>query len=350
MQFIDFYKKVKDNRQEFIDYYVKQFGEDTRQMFEDRFDKIKFVFFVTPDSIANYVSDVLEFHEGIGLPMESGEQQELFELQQYGEQIREKEESLGDDLVSIANGRIISSNLEDSDVIDINYILGFDETFEQITDMTSSGDTTIYFCPFSTYFRDVDFRHELRHAMTSSYRELEDGTRELKCGNSITIFRGNDKYIDVLDDFNELVTQYEARKETNDAFSRRMYIFDKEGTSLGDLYSGSVYDYYLKAFGYVYESLPKSAKRSQIEENNDSLYTVIPQKYLQAMEEIIRNHGKDDDKSRKKLKTLAEIIKEENGVNETPLKKSKRRRERQRNLNTATKDFLELFEEKLKGE
>ena len=214
--------------------------------------------------------------------------------------------------------------------------------------MTSSGDTTIYFCPFSTYFRDVDFRHELRHALTSSYKELEDGTRELKCGNSITTFRGDDEYTEVLDDFNELVTQYEARKETNDAFSRGVYLFDREGTALGDLYSGSVYDCYLKAFGYVYEALPESAKRSQIEDTNDSLYTVVPQKYLQTMEEIICNHGEDDIKSRRNLKILIEIIKEDNGLNESPLKKSKRKRDRQRNLNNATKEFVRLFEEKLK--
>ncbi len=59
MVFPDYYKKIRDNRQSFIDYYVSQFGENMRTMFEERFDRIKFCFFVTPERIDDYISSSL---------------------------------------------------------------------------------------------------------------------------------------------------------------------------------------------------------------------------------------------------------------------------------------------------
>jgi len=55
MKFIDYYKRIQDNRDSIIDYYVKQFGPDTREMFEKRFDRIKFCFWIDPDMLDSYI-------------------------------------------------------------------------------------------------------------------------------------------------------------------------------------------------------------------------------------------------------------------------------------------------------
>ena len=61
MIFLDYHKRILDDRENIINYYVKQFGPDKRKMFEERFDRIKFCFWVSqPDEMDNIV--YLKFH------------------------------------------------------------------------------------------------------------------------------------------------------------------------------------------------------------------------------------------------------------------------------------------------
>ena len=55
MEFIDYNKRIQDNRENIIEYYVKQYGADKRKMFEERFNKIKFCFWINPDMLEDYI-------------------------------------------------------------------------------------------------------------------------------------------------------------------------------------------------------------------------------------------------------------------------------------------------------
>lgn len=218
----------------------------------------------------------------------------------------------------IASSRIICGDF------DISSCLDEDGALECIVDSVDTQTTTfvndylnhqeiaIFFCPFKSIpgYEDVDLRHEIRHGITSSFSIDGNNITTYKIGNKI------EKYIDEecvereLTDYNEWVTQIEAKKETKDAFSKGIYIISKPSLKNHNFVGQtSSYDSYLPLFEIVYNALPSSAKQSQIETSNDSLYNAIPLNQLIDIEKMILNGYRTDDELVGALNNISDQLK-----------------------------------------
>ena len=87
MIFPDYNKLVHDKKQSIIDYYVNEYGEEYRSMFNDRFDKINFCFLATPKNIEDYIEvkllseykkEFMNFFREIGLDISTIKESEIF--------------------------------------------------------------------------------------------------------------------------------------------------------------------------------------------------------------------------------------------------------------------------------
>lgn len=204
----------------------------------------------------------------------------------------------------IASLRIICGNFDLSNCLDEEAALEFiiDSKYTQHTFFGSDGvshqEKVIFFCPFRSYpgYEDVDLRHEIGHGITSSLR-IDDNTTTYKIGNKIEKFIDGEQIECQLLNYNEWITQIEAIKETKDAFAKGIYIISEPSLKNRDFIGKtSDYDDYLPLFEIIYDALPQSAKQSQIESSNDSLYKVIPLTQLMYIEELILNgHDYDEE-------------------------------------------------------
>ncbi|MDE6285040.1 MAG: hypothetical protein K2M17_04775 [Bacilli bacterium] len=159
---------------------------------------------------------------------------------------------------------------------------------ETVTENGEIKDIIIFFCPFFYYHLDLHLRHEIRHALTTTSRRITDDIEEIKVGNRIQVFQNGTLISEILNDYNEYVTQYEAIKETKESYERGIYILSPEGEEFSRGATTS-YDEYLPYFEILYKGLPASAKRSQIEDSNDSLYRVVSENTLIQYEALINN-------------------------------------------------------------
>lgn len=207
----------------------------------------------------------------------------------------------------IAALRIVCGNFDLSKYED--YDLAFSHILELIND---SGDTQtsylscddsgnleriIFFCPFKSVpgYEDVDLRHEIRHNITSGV-SLNSNEVVYKIGNKIERFIDDRCEEKQLSDWNEWVTQSEAKQETMEAFSKNIYIISKPTIRNQDFIgTTSDYDRYLSLFEIIYNSLPLVAKRSQIYSSNEALYKAISLDQLQDIEDMILNRWNDDE-------------------------------------------------------
>lgn len=218
----------------------------------------------------------------------------------------------------IASLRVICGNFDFSshqrEDVAFNVIIDSGES-EQVTvssvDSMKSHEDIIFFCPFKSIpgCEDVDLRHEIRHGITCSVNAIENGVT-YKIGNKI------ERYIDgkcvecELQDWNEWVTQIEAKKETKDAFSKQIYIVTQPNIANSNFFKDSSrYDKYLPLFEPIYNALPWTAKQSQIELSNDSLYNILSLEQLVAIEQQILHHGYYDDKSTGELDKILNDLK-----------------------------------------
>lgn len=217
----------------------------------------------------------------------------------------------------IASLRIVCGNFDFSSSLDENAALEciVDSIHEQNTlccnDDLNNQEIVIFFCPFRSIpgYEDVDLRHEIRHGITSSL-SIDGNNTTFKIGNKIEKIIGEERVECQLSDYNEWVTQIEAKKETKDAFSKGIYIISKPCLKNHNfLGKTSIYDSYLPLFEIVYSALPLSAKRSQIEISNDSLYNAIPLTQLIDIEEMILNGYLDDDELIDELHNISEQLK-----------------------------------------
>lgn len=55
MEFVNWFEKIKSNREHFIDYYVQQFGEEYRSLIAERFDSLKFCFYINPNDMDYWI-------------------------------------------------------------------------------------------------------------------------------------------------------------------------------------------------------------------------------------------------------------------------------------------------------
>lgn len=230
------------------------------------------------------------------------------------EKIKEYEKACKKEIASL---RIFCGNFDISRCLDEEKALECivdsvdTQTFSYVNDDLNRQEKVIFFCPFRSFpgYEDVDLRHEIRHGITSSLK-IDGNTTTYKIGNKI------EKYIEgqcvecQLSDYNEWVTQIEAKKETKDAFSKGIYIISKPSLKkhyLGD--QTSSYDDYLPLFEIVYDALPSSAKKSQIETSNESLYNAIPLTQLLAIEEMILNGYRNDEELEGLLHNISDQLK-----------------------------------------
>ena len=88
--------KIKKSRESIINYYVSQYGEETRNIWEERFDRINWCFFVSPESMDYYIAqnglaerindETIEFLKLVGIDVDlTIPPEELFE--KYPEQM-----------------------------------------------------------------------------------------------------------------------------------------------------------------------------------------------------------------------------------------------------------------------
>lgn len=230
------------------------------------------------------------------------------------EKIKEYEKECKKEIASL---RIFCGNFDISRCLDEDRALECivdsvdTQTTSFVNDNLNRQEKVIFFCPFRSFpgYEDVDLRHEIRHGITSSLK-IDGNITTYKIGNKI------EKYIDgqcvecQLPDYNEWVTQIEAKKETKDAFSKGIYIISKP--SIKNYYLGcraTFYDDYLPLFEIVYDALPSSAKKSQIETSNESLYNAIPLTQLLDIEEMIRNGYRNDDELVGRLHNISDQLK-----------------------------------------
>ncbi len=217
----------------------------------------------------------------------------------------------------IASLRIFCGNFDISNCLDKNVALDYivDSIGTQCTtffnDYLSQQEIVIFLCPFRSIpgYEDVDLRHEIRHGITSSL-SINGNITTYKIGNKI------EKYIDKecvereLSDYNEWVTQIEAQKETKDAFSKGIYIISKPSLkNYNFVGQTSTYDSYLPLFEIIYNALPFSAKQSQIESSNESLYNTISLNQLIAIEKMILNRCRTNDELVGALNNISEQLK-----------------------------------------
>lgn len=227
----------------------------------------------------------------------------------------------------IAFSRIVCSNFDISSYLDKENIVEkiVDSVDTQFT-ITSSDenylDSIILFCPFRSIpgYEDVDLRHEIRHAITSS--AITDGNTTIyKIGNKIEKYEGEECVESHLSNYNEWVTQTEAKKETQDAFSKGIYIISKPSLKNHNFIGKtSDYDNYLSLFEIIYSTLPMSAKQSQLESSNDSLYNFVSLEQLSYIEEMILKGDISDDKLIDQLNKISEQLKKQNAINKTAKK------------------------------
>lgn len=217
---------------------------------------------------------------------------------------------------AIAKSRIVCGNFDFSNSLNeevLDCILDSVDTQFTITGNDENYlDSVILFCPFRSIpgYEDVDLRHEIRHAMTSSITKNKN-TTIFKIGNKIEILAGEECIESYLSDYNEWVTQIEAKKETKDAFSKGIYIISKPSLKNHNFVGKtSYYDKFLSFFEIIYNTLPVTAKQSQIEVSNESLYNVISLKQLTDIEKMIVDgvNGVYDDKLEEKLYTISRRI------------------------------------------
>ena len=106
------------------------------------------------------------------------------------------------------------------------------------------------------------------------------------------------------------------------------------------------YDEYLPIFRLVYDSIPENAKRSQIDDSNDSLYESVSLSKLEKIEDIIINFPDNQEKTIKRLGTYVQRLKKQEL---SPLLIAKRRRDGTKKENNGLKRFLEELDKKIKA-
>ena len=230
------------------------------------------------------------------------------------EKIKEYEKSCKKEIASL---RIFCSNFDISNCLDkdgaLDYIV--DSIGTQCTtffnDYLNHQEIVIFLCPFRSIpgYEDVALRHEIRHGITSSL-SINGNNTTYKIGNKV------EKYIDKecveseLSNYNEWVTQIEAKKETEDAFSKGIYIISKPSLKNHNFVGKtSTYDSYLPLFEIVYSALPSSAKQSQIATSNESLYNAIPLNQLRDIEKMILNGHETDNELIGTLHNISDQLK-----------------------------------------
>ncbi len=213
----------------------------------------------------------------------------------------------------IASLRIIGGNFDISNCLNeesaLESILNGEST--QNTSFICSGsekqETVIFFCPFKSVpgYEDVDLRHEIRHGITSS-GSVDGNITKNKVGNLIEKFVGNKSVECELLNWNEWVTQIEAKRETRAAFSEDIYIISKPGIRNRNVTGNFCgYDKYLPLFEIIYSAIPASAMQSQIELSNDSLYRFISLEQLTEIERMIINGIKNAEEVASSLYKIA---------------------------------------------
>lgn len=166
----------------------------------------------------------------------------------------------------------------------------------------------IFLCPFDGNTPDVSLRHEIRHALTSSAKITNNGIEEVKIGNDISQYNDSTLVDRKYTDFNEVYTQKEAIDETIYSWNHGQYLINKPGDKL-KLGNMSSYDYWIPRFQVIYDALPSSVKRSQIEDDNNSLYEFIPESVLSTVEELITDISVDDEEAIKRLYSIVDELK-----------------------------------------
>ena len=136
---------------------------------------------------------------------------------------------------------------------------------------------------------DVHLRHEIRHSLTSSVKKQED-LNIVKVGNAEYIYCDG-KLISVNNEFyNELLTQEKALEKTKESFDKGIYILSPTGSSFPREIT-SIYDKYLPEFSKISSLLPHSAVVSQIEENNNNLYSFISKDEIKRIEDGLKDYN-----------------------------------------------------------
>lgn len=137
-------------------------------------------------------------------------------------------------------------------------------------------------------YLDIHLRHEIRHSLTTSIQRKND-LDVVKCGNVEYVYSDGD-LISVNNEFyNELVTQKKALENTKTSFEKGIYILSPKDVSFTDEIT-SAYDEYLTEFDRVYAMIPQDVMRSQIEEDNENLYSFISQDEINKIEDSLKHH------------------------------------------------------------
>lgn len=148
----------------------------------------------------------------------------------------------------------------------------------------------IFFDPFAcdSEYLDIHLRHEIWHLLTSSIQR-KDGLDIVKVGNAEYIYSG-EKLIAVNNEFyNELITQKKATENTRISFQNGVYILSSNGISFPFEFT-SIYDEYLLNFDKVYSKIPQSVMVSQMEEDNENLYSFISLDRIRKIEDSLKKY------------------------------------------------------------
>ena len=153
----------------------------------------------------------------------------------------------------------------------------------------------LFFDPYACdeEYLDIHLRHELRHSLTGSVRR-ENDLDIVKVGNAEYVYLG-EELINVNNEFyNELITQQKAIENTKKSYQDGIYILSPKGVSFPKGLTSS-YDEYLPEFSKIYRVLQQDAVISQIELNNENLYSFISQDKIKQLEDGLYNYSISDD-------------------------------------------------------
>lgn len=213
----------------------------------------------------------------------------------------------------IASSRIVCGNFDitncsnEDEVLDIIIDGGDMQVSSFGFDALNQEERIIFFCPFKSMpgYEDVDLRHEIRHGITSS-ASTHDNETTYKIGNKIDRFIGNELVECDCLDWNEWVTQIEAKKETKNSFANQIYIVSKPSIrNQNFIGKSSDYDDYLSLFEIIYNAISTQITKSQIELSNDSLYSIIPLEEIIDIENMILNADRYNSEIVDKLHTIS---------------------------------------------
>ena len=303
---INIFNKIKDIRSKlFINSYKKMLEELIIYLNDEDRKKVE---------SGNYTLDEIEFldiffYQGQSLNdesmLESLEEEEIQKLliSYYGENYEDKDiiknvKKAREKIAKIYNKQILDtftfeSNFDISDTEVDNDISISDHilfaTFEQEDGVEKA--RLIFFDPYACdeEYLDIHLRHELRHSLTSSVRR-ENDLDIVKVGNAEYVY-SEDKLVNVNNEFyNELLTQQKALENTKRSYQNGIYILSPNGVSFPNDLTSS-YDEYLQEFNKIYSLLPQDTLISQIEPNNENLYSFIQYHEIKQLEDGLHDHG-----------------------------------------------------------